>query len=178
MILDKGINTIVVIISGYDDFEYVRESIRSEVFDYLLKPVMKDELYKVIDRIQNAISSENDGLIIGNEIFQKIIGYINQNYVEDIKLIDVAKQNYVSERYVAQLFKKYSKMSFLQYLTRLRMEKSKNLLKTTQKSITEIGREVGYPNSSYFNKVFKKFYHQTPNNFRKGDTYENKRHEV
>lgn len=170
---NNNLNTLVVIISGYDNYEYMHKSIMNGVFDYLLKPVMKEEIFRVIERIREALPDEDSASQSHqNKIFKTLLEYINDSYDKDIKLADVAKANYVSERYVAQLFSKYYNMSFLQYITKLRMEKAKHLLMTTQKTISEIGREVGYSNGSYFNKVFKKYYNLTPNSIRRNDDNE------
>ncbi|MBO5060867.1 MAG: helix-turn-helix domain-containing protein [Clostridia bacterium] len=171
-IKSMGIDTLVVIISGYDDYEYMHESILSGVFDYLLKPIMREDFERVLERIRHAFPADTGSENQQSEIFKKLLEYINDNYDKDIKLADVASQNYVSERYVAQLFNRYYDMSFLQYLTKLRMERARHLLLTTQKTISEIGNEVGYSNGSYFNKVFKKYYDQTPNSVRRNGAYE------
>ena len=65
------------------------------------------------------------------------------------------------------LFDRYCEMSFLQYLTKVRMEHADELLRTTGKTVEEIGREIGYANGSYFSKVFRKYYNLTPNEVRK-----------
>ncbi len=169
----NSIPTLVVIISGYDDYEYMHESIRTGVFDYLLKPVMQEEFNHVIERIREVLPEiDNASEPHQNQMFTQLLEYVNANFNRDIKLSDVARSNFVSERYVAQLFSRHYNMSFLQYLTKLRMERAKKLLLTTQKTISEISREVGYSNGSYFNKVFKKYYNQTPNTIRKNDENE------
>lgn len=165
--------TKVVIVSSYDDFEYMKEAIRQGVFDYLIKPVTEEDLGEVIDRMKADCGHLDKGeKEQNNTLFTQILLYIDNNFKNDIKLSDVAKQNYVSERYVTLLFDRYFEMSFLQYLTKVRMEYADELLRTTGKTVEEIGREIGYANGSYFSKVFRKYYNMTPNEVRKNDENE------
>ena len=166
----------IVIVSGYGDFEYMREAIVTAVFDYLLKPIMREDLEKVLLRIlqveqdtqENVPEKEADSTgEEKNEIFAQVLLYIQANYHKDITLADVAKQNYVSERYITKLFSKYFDLSFGQYLTKLRLEGARDLLLRTGKSVDEVARDVGYSNGSYFSKAFKKYYNMTPNSLRR-----------
>ena len=68
----KGVqpNALVVIITGYDNFEYAREALKLEVFEYLLKPIMEDNFDEMISRVREKFQKEN------NE--KKYLGLISQ----------------------------------------------------------------------------------------------------
>ena len=82
--------------------------------------------------------------------------YIEENYQKDIFLDDVSRQLNISPYYFSKVFKKKVGKNFIEYLTDVRMEKAKELLRNSSKSIKEICLEVGYADSSYFSRIFKK----------------------
>ena len=80
---EKCLNTIIIIITGYDDFSYTQKAIRLGVFDYLLKPVKKEEFFKVIENAIRKIS-ENETHNWRQEAFDKNIDSIKENVLYDI----------------------------------------------------------------------------------------------
>lgn len=96
-----------------------------------------------------------------NEIEQ----YIRTNYQEPITLNDLATALYFSPAYMSKYFKKHFNMSFSAYLCKIRLENAVENLKQTDKSITRIAMDNGFPNTSSFNKAFFADYGRTPSNF-------------
>lgn len=115
-------------------------------------------LLKVIDEQKEPVSySEN---------VQNVLEIIGKNYQEELTLKRVSDELHLNVVYLGQLFKKELKQSFSQYLNQFRMEKGKNLLLHSEKNINEIAFEIGYNNSNYFSKMFKKMYDITPKEYR------------
>ncbi len=96
------------------------------------------------------------------------LSFIRENYSRNLALENVAQQVYISPYYLSHLFKEELGITFVEYLTRVRMEAAKKLLKETTLSIVAIASEVGYEDASYFSKVFKKATGISPNQYRKG----------
>ena len=92
--------------------------------------------------------------------------YIQQNQGEDISLGQVAKAVNTSTFYFCKLFKKATGVNFTEYVSRVRIEKAKNLLLNPNLRISEIAYEVGFQSLTHFNRVFKKFIGQSPTNYR------------
>ena len=74
--------------------------------------------------------------------------------------------NHVSEEHLSRLFKKEMGITLTAYIADLRTKKAAELLKTSMLSVAEIAMYVGYPDSNYFVKVFKKRYGMTPSAYR------------
>ena len=72
-----------------------------------------------------------------------------------------------SDDYLGRIFKKYTGVSLISYITHIRLNQACRLLKNTQLTLAEIAQAVGYSNSNYFCRVFKKQLNTTPNDFRK-----------
>lgn len=86
----------------------------------------------------------------------KALTYIQTHYHEPITLDEIAIISGYSKYYFIKQFQQQLNMTPVQYLTKIRIQKAAELLKTTDSSIIEIAAAVGYANANYFNKVFRK----------------------
>ena len=103
-----------------------------------------------------------------SESVTKMIDYINKNYVQDIRLDDIAETVDLHPNYASTLFKKEMGTSFIQYLNSYRIRKAKAFIKRdAELSVEHIAEMVGYENSGRFIKVFKKYCNITPGEYRK-----------
>lgn len=93
--------------------------------------------------------------------------YLEENYAQDITLADLAARTGFSTNYFSSIFKEKIGKSFVQCRTEYRVEKAKQLLGWSGKSVTEIATEVGYNDFTYFNRVFKEITGQTPGSYKK-----------
>lgn len=99
-------------------------------------------------------------------IIDKAIEYIESNYYDDeISLVSVANAINLSHTYFSSLFKRETGKNFVEYLSILRIEKSKELLCCTSMQISEIAYKVGFKDYRYFSQIFKKYTGQTPRDF-------------
>lgn len=95
----------------------------------------------------------------------KLLSYIEQNYNKDIGLTELAEMGGISTAYLSILFKSEVGMSYVKYLTRIRMERAKELLRQEYK-VYEVSEMVGYHNYRYFSDTFKKYEGQTPKDYK------------
>lgn len=102
------------------------------------------------------------------EIITRARTYIKENFDQQISLKDAAEAVNTSAFYFCKMFKKATGLTFTEYLTRLRIEKAKNLLMNPNQRISEVAFEVGFDSLSQFNRSFKRITGSTPSQFRKG----------
>ena len=103
-----------------------------------------------------------------NQIVQNVKKYIEKNFSDyDLDLENIAEYNNVTPNHLCKIFKKEMNTSPIQYLTQVRLNRSKHLLKTTDKQIKEIANLVGYRNAYYFSRLFKKSTGLTPLEYKK-----------
>lgn len=95
-----------------------------------------------------------------------VLRYIEQRYPEKIMVSDAAHFVGFSEAHFMRFFKETMGESFVTYLNAYRLSRAEVLLKTTDKSVSEIAMETGFQNFSYFIRVFKKKYEMTPLKYR------------
>lgn len=108
-------------------------------------------LIRILEAIkENNILSYEDGM-------EDALEFIKAHYTEDISLSDVAKVAYLNESYLSRKIKKILGVSFVEYITRLRMERAMEYLKDPNIKITEIALRTGYQNYRYFSHKFREY---------------------
>lgn len=105
----------------------------------------------------------------GRRMLKKGLEYIEENFSEEtLSLNSVAGAIGVSANYFSSVFSQEMQMTFIEYVTKKRMEKAKKLLRQTEKHSGEIAAEVGYKDAHYFSAVFKKTVGCSPREYRNG----------
>ena len=99
--------------------------------------------------------------------FHKILQFVEKNYAKyDLSLDRVANYAGTSKSQVSKLFKKHTGVGYIDYVTKLRMEKAKELLVHTDMSIKDIFQKVGYIDTTNASKKFKVYFNVTPSSWR------------
>ena len=95
------------------------------------------------------------------------ISYIEDHYLDQVTLDEIAAKSDISVRHLNRIFRAYYLTTPIAYLQRLRLERACTLLNQTNLSITTIAFQCGYNDSAYFSKRFKQKYHISPLIYRK-----------
>lgn len=165
-IKEKYVDCIIIFITAYDRFDYAIEAMHIKAFDYLLKPWKEERLCELINTaIENVRSMQKTDSIVHSQ--KDIIkDYIDRNYKKDISAKDVAGILGYSDVYFSKVFKQLFDDNFINYLTKIRIDRAKVLLKDISFNIKEVGKSVGYADSNYFTKVFKRSVGISPSEYR------------
>ncbi len=110
--------------------------------------------------------NRTDEQSLSKDVIREIQIFIRQHYAENISLNSLAEQFFLHPNYLSRLFKEKTGQNFIDYLTEIRMEKVKDLLKNSDRKIVEICDLAGYDNPRYFSKVFKQYTGMTPSEYR------------
>ena len=148
-----------IIISGYSDFALVREALQNKAFDYLLKPVNRDDLRNVLERLADQLYSERMMLTPekpegADKIVSTIQAFIKDNYAQTIDFSSIANQYGFSGSYLTRIFHEKVGLTPQKFLIKYRISCAKRLLTDTRLSVQEVGARVGYPDPFHFSKVF------------------------
>lgn len=125
-----------------------------------LQLIYVNYLKNLLMRLQETKNKNLNGLILD------AIAYIEENYRENISLDDVAKKINMSYHHFSRFFKESTGKNFIDYLTELRIDRAREILKDKTFNIKEICYEVGYTDPNYFSKIFKKSTGLTPTEYR------------
>jgi YesN/AraC family two-component response regulator len=169
-------NCKIILLSRYKDFEYARSAINNRVFSYLLKPVGFDEIDEVFLRLKLELDTQT-GDLTGQPVqsnydtnteylIQNTKNYIALHYSSKLTLEDAANYAHLSPTYFSACFKKFTGMSYVQYLKQCRVSKAKELLRGSNMKINAISLAVGYGNTKYFCDAFKEFVGMSPQTYR------------
>lgn len=165
-IKEKYADCIIIFITAYDRFDYAIEAMHIKAFDYLLKPWKEERLCELINTaIENVRSMQKTDSIVHSQK-DVIKDYIDRNYKKDISAKDVAGILGYSDVYFSKVFKQLFDDNFINYLTKIRIDRAKVLLKDVSFNIKEVGKSVGYADSNYFTKVFKRSIGISPSEYR------------
>ena len=178
-VLEQRPECKVIFVTAYSLFQYAHEAMHLGACDYLLKPVNPDEveasIRKAIRQIEAgrrlaelapvepepeadpedeaAEAGENDRNAL---VMAHVRKYMEDNYMFDLSLDSVSEILHISPAYLSAQFKKYQKMNA-----------AKELLTDPFRSAAEVASMVGYEDSSYFARTFKKRTGMTPTQYRR-----------
>lgn len=95
------------------------------------------------------------------------LNYIEEHYTQKIKQEDIASQLHISVRYLSKIFKSYMRLTLSNYINIYRINRSIDLMASTDLSLTEIALKVGFNDSQHYSKVFANVINATPSQYRK-----------
>lgn len=124
----------------------------------------EDSVWENITALLDILKKQNDSKRIN---VNSILQYIQENYTEDIYQDQLAEKFNTSASYLSRLIKKETSVTFSEYINLLRINKAKDLLMSTRKTVKEVYEAVGYNNRNTFIRTFKSIVGVTPSEFKK-----------
>lgn len=126
--------------------------------------------FQIIERLYRDMASIPASAAAGEprlEALHSMIGYVQNHYSDEIALADIAAAGRVSKSSCCSIFRQYLQQTPVGYLTSYRLERSADLLRNTNLTITEISMRSGFASQSYFTETFRKHSGITPSEYRK-----------
>lgn len=180
----------IIILTGYDEFEYARTALHFGVAEYLLKPLNDDALTETLERLDRLIKQRRNAMQLPNDLSpqniarfvatcfsdsdgehsllaERAANYIATHFTEPITQSDVADALGITPAYLSSIFHEEKGESYTKFLTRLRMMQAALLLKSNPgMTIQSVAEQTGYASDKHFISVFKKYFGTTPNEYR------------
>lgn len=189
-IKDRSRDTVVILLTGFSDFEYAQKAISSHVYEYMLKPLRPKDILKTVSevmirlewkRYSANIVRKYEGAINAREYSEQIIHYfygINpqvmevlqdmaQSFSQELTLSSMAEKYHFSVGYLSRMIKKETDYSFSDILNAIRLAASAESLREGSEKINLICEKTGFSDQRYFSQVFKKVFQCSPSEFRK-----------
>ena len=147
-------------------------SYRNEAFDNAFSVLRNENSMEQLELFVQSRCSECAAAVLRissqqeNPIISKAAEFIAAHLAEDISLERIAQEINVSPFYLRKLFKEEKNENYISYLTGMRMEKARALLKEPRASIKEVSAAVGYNDQNYFSRIFRNKFGMTPTEFR------------
>jgi YesN/AraC family two-component response regulator len=153
-----------IITTAYQDFQYAKKSIQLGVFDYLVKPIIEDELLNVFNRF----IKDNGFLVAKSKIVEDTLEIIRKNFNNKLSLESLAETVHVSPSYLSKKFSEELGISIPNFIMNYRIQKAKSiLLKYPEYNMAMVAEMVGFRSQNYFSNAFKKHEGISPSDFRK-----------
>lgn len=172
----------IIVLTAHEDFSYARQALRLHVADYLLKPIDWELLEGYVRELDMAPKTQDKverALLKYSCLFpevnprelspalRKMLGYIDARFTHDISLTHLSIYSGISENSICNIFRKELRMTYLDYVSQLRLRKAMELLIVDPgKTIKEIASHVGYRSERQFFRLFKNNIEKTPQQFR------------
>lgn len=164
---ERQVQARFAILSGYSDFEYARTAMRLGVEDYFVKPLEPDEIHRFLNGLSRELHEMQPAEPPIDPQFSGVLEYIDLHAPEKLRLEDVADSLGYSKNYLCHLFQKNIGMTYVQYLTRKRIDNAKQLLSRTTLPLADVASRCGFSDLPYFTRVFKREQNLTPAEYRK-----------
>ena len=181
------VSSKIIIISGYNTFDYAQRACRVGVMDYLLKPIDRQRLLELVEQVWQEIPSKyssppplKNPQFMEHEFFNlnldntkypdsltKIITFIRRNYIQDLCLQKLSDELLLHPNYISTLINKHLHVTFNYILDYIRLKKACELLLSSDMTITYIAHLVGYNNERRLYHAFQKNLGYSPGAFRK-----------
>lgn len=187
---EYSLDTKVILLTGFSDFEFAQEAIRSQVCDYILKPLRPKDILETVARVITTIQQKrqqeqvlrqyearegsSDAALQLQNCFPhvnrqmaEILTFMGKEYATDVSLNTLAEQWHFSNAYLSRMFRKETGFSFSDILTSIRLMNAAQMLLESREKIGTICEKTGFSDQRYFSQVFKKAFGCTPGDYKK-----------
>lgn len=188
-------DTKVILLTGFSDFEYAKQAIKSQVFEYLLKPVVPEELFKAVKAAMDQLSQQKyEARIVGEyeaktgsfktteQILHSfrhldaqaldILKYMAGNFEKDLSLTALSRIYHLSPVYLSRYIKKETGYSFVDILTCIRLLNALAHLRDGSERVQIICERTGFKDQRYFSQIFRRLIGCRPVEYRKNKNYQ------
>lgn len=181
---DDNDQTVCIVISAYDEFEYAQRAMQLGVQEFLVKPFENAELNMVLERSIQRVEQmrqyrqieKQQRMLSGDYVAkegdlraryaERAITYIRNHYAENIAIQDIANELSMSESHLSRVFRESMDCTLGEYIAKYRINIACELLKDVRLRVSQVATRVGYADSRYFSVIFRRIVGMTPNSYR------------
>lgn len=170
-------NCRVLLLTGYNDFDYAYQAIKTKCDDFILKNNLDEEIINAVKKCAAGVEAERahaeeelDKLARPQGEYRDNIEFVKQ-YIQDhidrdVSLNKLSQAVYLNPTYLSRLFKNVTGTTITEYLLQVRVETAKKLLLKPGKKVQDVALAVGIDSPIYFARIFKKSTGYTPQEYR------------
>lgn len=195
---DNSESTEIVILTAYEEFEYAKTAIQNHVIDYILKPIDEEQIIDTLKKVKDNLEKKKyyqeylnfnnqppenshtgidefensklkDDMKSKNIVVRQAYQYVIDHVDDKISLTKISDTLGVSKNYFCSLFKQETGENFLNFVSRMKIQRAKTLLAKDNRRVYEVCDYLGYSDVTYFTKLFKKYVHMSPNEYKKSE---------
>lgn len=169
---ERGYCCEMIFLTGYTDFEYAQTAIRLDALDYVTKLKLEEDLPLSLRRAAQVLDKR--GMVEENALparlspAEQLKRYIDGHYAQQLSLSSAAEALGFNASYLSTAFSQSEGMTYSEYLTSVRMEHAKALLRVPGVHVADVAHQVGYPDERHFSRCFRAREGLSPGEFRDG----------
>lgn len=193
---DSSESTEIVILTAYEEFEYAKTALQNHVTNYILKPIDEEQIINTLRVVKENLEKkktyqeflkssnqtmENGSMVMDefedvvlrevmkskNIVVRQAYQYVAEHVDDKISLTKISDSLGVSKNYFCSLFKQETGENFLNFVSLMKIQRAKALLTKDNWKVYEVCDYLGYSDVTYFTKLFKKYVHMSPNEYKK-----------
>lgn len=190
----KSASVEILILTAYEEFEYAKTALQNSVTDYILKPIDEELIIDTLKRVRHNLQKkkvieklylEDDPVaeeaklpnadlmmeeakcknVVVRQAYQYVITHIDDK--DKVSLSKISDTLGISKNYFCSLFKQETGENFLNFVSRMKIQRAKALLREENWRVYEVCDYLGYSDVTYFTRLFKKYVHMSPNEYKK-----------
>lgn len=178
-IRERRLDIGVILASNYADFTYAKEGMRLGAIDYIEKPYSEEKVYASLQLAKSQLRENDRSVTFADRlweeykfdtldsIIQKTALIIHENCMREHLLDYIADSLELSKDYIGRLFKAGTGITLTEYVTRVKMELAKDMLKGSNMKVYQISQRLGYSTVDYFTRLFKSYTGMSPMQYKK-----------
>lgn len=124
------------------------------------------QVYRLLGLLHKYCGTRQKAVRLGDERFNRVITYINDNFCEDISAATLSRMFGYDEAYFCRKFKRNTGLTVMKYIQIMRLEKARRMLRDTADSVRQISLACGFSDTAYFSNCFKRLYGVTPTDYK------------
>lgn len=165
-IYDLSIRILFLIDKTLEDFKlsrkYMADGLSNAIIELCNENTRESVKQFILSELSELIELMDNSTVKYSPVVQQIVSIVNEKYYEELSLKTLAQKYNVNSSYLGQIFSREVGVSFSEYLNKTKNTKAKELILNTNMKINDIAKSVGYVDTSYFYRKFKKYFGVCP----------------
>jgi AraC-like DNA-binding protein len=156
-----------------DEYEHRQRPFAEQVVTYLMQSILSLLARTISEEVFRAKAADGEKEVLKRtELLDELLAYVRHHIYspEKLRLEHLAERFHYSPNYLSIFFKRHMGQSLQQYIVQYKLKLVETRLRYSNWSISQIAYELGFSDESHLTKLFKKYYHYTPGEFRKQTT--------
>lgn len=189
MVKEYSLDTAVILLTGFSEFEYAREAMKNQVYEYLLKPFRPRDILAAVEDVKNRLERDryqrkvireyedkagmSDTVSQVKNRFPKASGMVCEilmdmarEYDSPLTLSELSKRRHFSVNYISKKIKQETGYSFIDLLSAMRLTNAARFL-TEGEKVNQAAIKAGFNDQRYFSQVFRKAFATSPSEFKR-----------
>lgn len=188
MVREFSLDTAVILLTGFSDFEYARQALRSEVYEYILKPIRPAEILDTVSKVKTRLiekryrdwmasraQAEQESSDTARQVraqfsrvsplVAEILDEMVRDYAQPLTLEEIAERKHFSQTHISRKIRQEAGYSFIEILRAIRLMNAARLLQQGER-VNQACSQSGFRDQRYFSQTFRSVFGCSPREYK------------